>query len=652
MAQPVPTKERIRRQRMMEDLVNQGYMPLGVKGDMPSAAQEGKRRDGVNYARWIRDEEKIRDAGERHYLPNWIGVDAWEDQMEATAPEGAVENATVASIDHASARAAALSSAVIDLVTRSRYPVVNPESIIVAPHSTQRYDRKSGEYVSADSTPRTWLTETLRVEGVRDAANRKFILTGAQNDAPLHKGFWENLQAYAEFLGAEIVVGPFTYTTSWWDESNPSSRTYAKEVADHLCFGQMLIGEEFAFCGEMNIIPTASQPISDLLTYPKNRSAAFPHAKRQLKSVPSTDPSQPAHQVMTTGSVTRPKIVPRKAGVKAIFNHVIGAVIVEFDEIGVPFPRQITAAKDGSFYDLDRRVENGLVTNGHRVRAIVCGDIHRRKIDPINALATFGFDPDKPDVRTSDDMISVLKPEYVVVHDVFDHEARNHHNAGDPGHGYEMHIRGRDSILGEIVQAGEFLEQIASVDHEVVVVESNHDLGLDRYIREGRYRFDPPNIRLGLTLETMMLEHRAAVAQALDSRQPPPKFSLLQSAMSLARVNLDGISWAYDGQSRLIDGIEIGHHGFRGTNGAKGTVQGFARTGRQLSIADKHCAEINEGVYVAGVLQLQMGYNRGPSGWTVSNILHYPDGHRAIVTIRNGKWTPKKLRVRVAARSA
>jgi hypothetical protein len=87
----------------------------------------------------------------------------------------------------------------------------------------------------------------------------------------------------------------------------------------------MKIGPNFVFCGEMNTLPTASQPISDLLTYSRGRWAVFPHAKRQLKSVPSTDPNVQAHQVMTSGAVTRPKVIPRKAGVKSIFHQIYGA---------------------------------------------------------------------------------------------------------------------------------------------------------------------------------------------------------------------------------------------------------------------------------------------------------------------------------------
>jgi hypothetical protein len=41
----------------------------------------------------------------------------------------------------------------------------------------------------------------------------------------------------------------------------------------------------------MNTLPTASRPISDLVTYSRGRWAVFPHSKLQLKSVPSTDPT-------------------------------------------------------------------------------------------------------------------------------------------------------------------------------------------------------------------------------------------------------------------------------------------------------------------------------------------------------------------------
>jgi metallophosphoesterase superfamily enzyme len=48
-----------------------------------------------------------------------------------------------------------------------------------------------------------------------------------------------------------------------------------------------------------------------------------------------------------------------------------------------------------------------------------------------------------------------------------------------------MAIRGRDSVANEISDVGYFLEQLKRPDHKVIVVESNHDIGLERYVREG-----------------------------------------------------------------------------------------------------------------------------------------------------------------------
>jgi Arc/MetJ-type ribon-helix-helix transcriptional regulator len=204
--------------------------------------------------------------------------------------------------------------------------------------------------------------------------------------------------------------------------------------------------------------------------------------------------------------------------------------------------------------------------------------------------------------------------------------------------------------MDEIGDVAEFLHRLDASPGRVIVVESNHDIGLDRWVREGRYRGDGQNMRVGLTLDQEMLDHREAVARALDAGLPPPKFSLLRRAIELTVPKaIEAVEWAHDGASRLIDGIECGHHGFRGGNGAKGTVQGFARMGRRMTIGDKHSPEINEGVYVAGCMQLQQGYNRGPSSWAIAHVVQYADGHRTIVTMQDGAWRAERPRISVDA---
>jgi len=52
-----------------------------------------------------------------------------------------------------------------------------------------------------------------------------------------------------------------------------------------------------------------------------------------------------------------------------------------------------------------------------------------------------------------------------------------------------------------------------------------------------------------------------------------------------------------------------------------------------------HSTGIIDGVYTAGVHgKLDMDYNKGPSSWSHSHVITYPNGKRAIITIKDGKW--------------
>jgi hypothetical protein len=529
---------------------------------------------------------------------------------------------------HAANRAALLKEDIDRLLTQSRYPVLNTGAVVVSPNLKIKYDRNTGRNEEVEDMPRTWLEGLLRVEGVTNPAGRRFLFTGAQNDSPVDPAFWTNLKAYANFLDADIVVGPGTYETQWWAENQPAVRRYAPELTDYLCFGRMELGEEFFFGGEMNMLPTASRPIGDLASYSEGKWAVFPHAKRQLKSVPSVDPDRQAHQVMTTGMVTRSKIIPRKAGIKSLAFHTLGATLVEFNMLGDVFCRQITAADNGAFYDLEFYVRDGVVTEHAGVDLLVMGDLHAAKLNDANWRAAMSI-------------AVTLRAKRAVAHDIFDNETRNHHHVHDNAYSYELAYRGRDSVRDELAGTALLMRSITQIV-PLTVVESNHDIALERYVREGRYRNDGINVRLGLQLEDAYLAARERIADAIDNGEPVPSFSLLEHAINMIAENdgitLHDVEWVHDGRSKKVNGIEIGNHGFRGSNGARGTVAGYAALGIPMTIGDKHSPEILDGVFVAGVQQLRMGYNKGPSGWAVANVIHYPDGNRTLITCQNGEW--------------
>src|SRR3546814_337856 len=80
-------------------------------------------------------------------------------------------------------------------------------------------------------------------------------------------------------------------------------------------------------------------------------------------------------------------------------------------------------------------------------------------------------------------------------------------------------------------------------------------------------------------------------------------------------------------------------HGHLGPNGARGGAAAFAKMGRKANVGHSHQAGIYDGIFTAGTSSnLDMGYNRGPSSWSHSDVLTYKNGKRTIITHWNGKW--------------
>jgi hypothetical protein len=193
-----------------------------------SASHRARTLDGVHYARWIRSEEAARDRGEEHYVPDWSLYNADGDGyvLVPSRPGKDQESSDVSPTEHAQARARSLASEITGLVTRSLYPLINPEAIIVDSYVTRRYDRATKSMVIREGTPNTWLTDTLKVASISDHKGRKFLFTGAQNDAPSTRSSGRTCRPTPPRSMPRSSSARWTYETQWWSENNPTARTY------------------------------------------------------------------------------------------------------------------------------------------------------------------------------------------------------------------------------------------------------------------------------------------------------------------------------------------------------------------------------------------------------------------------------------------
>lgn len=467
--------------------------------------------------------------------------------------------------------------------------------------------------------------------------NRYFIFTAAQDSSAIHEDFWKALNVYAEWLeNCEIIVSGFTYAKTLFEDHDTRSKKvgFHPDIDDYIVHDPINVGDGLVFCGEMNTLPTAVKPLSGFETYTRNRWGIFPHPKVQLVSVPTMKDTI-AKQIMTTGAVTLPNYIRKKAGIKGSFHHVCGAVLVELAPDGSFWCRHLLATSydDGSFYDLDCKITPDGVFENQRVEALTYGDIHHEKLDPKVAITTWGYDVKsgrKADWSIPRPLVQFLKPNFEFFHDLSDFAPRNHHNIKDHHFRFATHQHGTANVEAALIGAAKFLGEVVRDDCQSIVVESNHDQALVKWLKTADYRDDPENASFFLKTQASYYAYLAAgVAH-------PPVFEDILRANGCP-VDVEFVN--EDKSFTICGDIECGMHGHLGANGAKASPNAFSRMGAKSNTGHTHSPAILDGAYVGGVSgKLDMGYNKGLSSWAHAHIVTYANGKRAILTMMNGRW--------------
>ena len=481
---------------------------------------------------------------------------------------------------------------------------------------------------------------------------KRYLCTSAQNNTYLHEELWANLLAFAEHVNAEILVSRFSYQRwglnrggdkAQWATSYEDQRinkvdedketlygsdryVWAKEVYDHVSDERLELAPGLVWCGEWQRLPTVERPLSGFQVYTGQKSAIFPHVRLQMESVP-TSKHEPAKFNYTTGTITERNYIQKGAGLKAEFHHCYGAALVEVDSDGDWFVRQISADSDGTFYDLDVKVQDGLITTGHRIEALTLGDIHEEKKDPtVHQLQAALHD--------------ALNPRNTFYHDIINFGTRNHHDRKDPFKKFKRHVDGKENVRTEINNAMMYLSHQADhwPDTMHVVVDSNHDRALERWLRESDWQDDPIN---------MLFYMESTLGKLYAISEGDTNFHMLRHWFEQQfhpDDYLSNVRFLDEDESYVIcddphGGIECGMHGHLGANGARGSIKSFAKMGRRANIGHSHTAGIFEGIWQAGTSSLMdLEYNKGLSSWSHSDILTYENGKRCMITMRNGKY--------------
>lgn len=452
---------------------------------------------------------------------------------------------------------------------------------------------------------------------------KRFVITAAQNGTPVHMPFLAALERYCGFNDAELIVIPIRYKnpTSTWTASQVNEQVWDPLVKPYLYNQRKKLCPSLVLLADIKTRPTAEKPLSSFESITHGESGILGHTKLQLTTIPTPQGRYPK-VLTTTGAITVANYTDSKAGKKGEFHHTLGAVAV--DVVGKKFfMRQINAdKKTGDFIDLEYlyRAE-GLVTKAPRPLGIAFGDTHRRFMDPTVEKTTFG----------KGGIVETLDPEHLIFHDLHDGYAENPHHAKDPFSKIAKRRDGSHRIHREIQEDVGWLEKVVG-KRKAIIVASNHDNFLSRYIVNTDWRYDPDNAEF--YLETAMHMARSAKMGAGGASRLDPFQYWVNRLHPRDNIRCLGVN-----ESFVLGDIEMALHGDLGPNGARGSRQNLRRIGVKTVIGHSHSPGIEEGCYQVGTSSpLRLEYNTGPSSWLHTHCVVYANGKRCLLNIIDGEW--------------
>jgi hypothetical protein len=438
---------------------------------------------------------------------------------------------------------------------------------------------------------------------------KRFVVTTVVSGCPVHKGFLKSLKTYCKKNRAALLLLPANGSVSDMDPALSG---------EHFIFEDTNLNSNLHL-SSIKVNSKSVNPLTGLSRIgQRNGSVIVASPKQFMEFVPTGDNKLP-HVVMSTGALTKSAYTSGKGEIKrvdyiAAHDHMVGAVVVEIEDNKIFHFRQIQSEKGGSFVDL------GVYYQGDQVgtlapEAFSLGDTHVLETDPTA-------------MKAWREVSKATGCRRVVHHDLFSGLSVNHHEENRNINRALLAMQNGLSLEEELKSVAKFIDEETSQYDEVVIVDSNHHDFITRYLQEGKYLRDPQNFFLAHKLVSAMAEGKDPFRYAIET---------LVGLKSPKKVR-----WLKRDESYRIAGIELGAHGDKGANGAKGSATTLEKAYGNCVVGHSHSPKILRGFWQNGTSSfLRLPYTQGSSSWFHSSTLIYKNGARQMVHSIGGKWRVK-----------
>ena len=445
---------------------------------------------------------------------------------------------------------------------------------------------------------------------------KRFFITTAVTNKKVFPEFYQTIKAYCEKNDALLLILGCSDVAS---TSRGKSWTFDPLLKDELFISEETQLNSRFFVSNIKMGAKQINPMTGMgRAVQQNGSCVYASPKQFLKIVATSQSKDSSSKaMMTPGAITvadysTDRYLSERTSYFAEIDHVFGGIVVEIENDKTFHFRQIQSNDKGEFIDFGIRYYPDGSTADEEVH-LVLGDWHSGTVD-------------KKMKKIIAKMASEVHIGNVFVHDLFDGKSINHHEMNEPLKRGKLLEAGKISLEKELIATAEDLKFIGTLcNKQVVVVKSNHDEFLDRYLSSGAFIKDPSNVRVASTLVEPYFHDQNVLKVAVEK---------------YGNIDTEGfVVWLERDDDFKIAGIELGAHGDKGSNGSPGTTQSIETAFGMAVVGHLHSGEIMRGVWRVGVSgDLDHGYNIGPSSWTQTHCFVANDGSRQLINVINGKY--------------
>lgn len=454
----------------------------------------------------------------------------------------------------------------------------------------------------------------------KQIVKKTLIITSAMANTETDYETLAVLENYAKENDGQVLVIPVKYRNK--DNINikhDEPLVYDTRIEDKLLRKNYKVNKNLTIFAERSINATRKKPLTGKENLSKESSGIFAHANLCMEVVATAKDKIPKI-LHTTGSISVPNYSDSDLGDDARLNHTMGGIVVEV--YGNKFFIRQLMVKDGEVYDLNKRYTKDTVEDS-RPENIVYGDIHHSRVTPKEYSAIWG----KNGVHT------LINPKVQVFHDILDFYADNHHHSNDALLQYKKTIHGEQNIKAELDSVVKFLNKVGGG----VIVPSNHNDHLTQWVNKA--------LNNGIT-KTVSYENLPIMSELTNlATAHISKHNKYPNILNLYLKKYCRAPLIFPSRNQEYRPVysDLGQHGDKGANGAKGSKNHFLKTGVPTTIGHGHTPFILNGfngVWGNGVLTMNMDYASGLSGWLYAHTIEHRNGARQMIITIEGKFRP------------